>query len=178
MKTQKILALVGGISKNSINRKLFKALRGIAPQNIEFSDFDISTLPFFTQDLENDPPPFVKVLKSQIESADGILFVTPEYNRSVPGVLKNAIDWASRPYGHSVWKSKKAAIMGMSPGKAGTMAAQQHLRLILSALGVSVLTLPEIYLVSSETLDDHGEFVSDKTKQYLQNFLKTFSEFL
>jgi NAD(P)H-dependent FMN reductase len=176
MKTQNILALVGGISKNSINRKLFEALKGIAPEAMKFSNFDISKLPFYSQDLEMDLPGVVQDLKSQIVAADAILFVTPEYNRSVPGVLKNAIDWASRPYGKSVWKSKKAAILGMSPGKTGTMASQQHLRLILSAVGVYVLPQPEIYLVHSETLNEKGELASERTKEYLQNFLKTFSE--
>jgi chromate reductase len=178
METQKILTLVGGISKNSINQKLFLAIKGIAPQNMEFTTFDISKLPFYSQDLELDLPGVVRDLKSQIEGADAIFFVTPEYNRSVPGVLKNAIDWASRPYGKSVWKSKKAAIVGMSPARTGTMASQQHLRLILSALGVQVLTLPEIYLMASETLNDKGEFSTEKTKEFILKFLKTFSEFV
>lgn len=178
MKTQKILALVGGISKNSINRKLFHAIKDITPENIEFSEFDISLLPFFSQDLEGDLPSIVRDLKSQVETADAIFFVTPEYNRSIPGVLKNAIDWASRPYGKSVWRGKKAAIVGMTPGKIGTAAAQQHLRLILSALGVFVLPLPEIYLIESETLNDKGEFVSDRTREYIQKFLNTFSDWV
>src|SRR5690606_33682416 len=112
--------------------------------------FDITTLPFFSQDIETDPPAQVKDLKSKIENADGLLFITPEYNRSIPGVLKNAIDFASRPYGKSAWKGKKALMMGMSPGKAGTMSAQLQLRTTLMSLGISVMPQPEVYLVHAE----------------------------
>ncbi|MES2770247.1 MAG: NADPH-dependent FMN reductase [Bdellovibrionota bacterium] len=177
MKTHKILTLVGGISKGSINQKLYRALKKAAPEGVEFSDFDISTLPFFSQDIENDPPPSVVDLKSKIEAADGILFITPEYNRSIPGVLKNAIDWASRPYGKSVWKDKKALIMGISPGKAGTTSAQLHLRTILMNLGILVMP-KEIYLIQSETLSETGDFASDKTKDFIVKNIKYLSDFI
>ena len=178
MKQLKVLTLVGGISKNSINKELYNAIKGVTPQNLELSTFDISELPFFSQDIENDPPGKVKDLKNLIQSSDAILFITPEYNRSIPGVLKNAIDWASRPYGTSAWKGKKAAVLGMSPGKTGTMSAQQHLRLILNSLNITVLPQPEIYLTHSETLNEAGEFASDRTKEFIKKFLGTFSDFI
>lgn len=174
----KILTLVGGISKGSINQKLFRAIKKVAPKEIEFSDFDISTLPFFSQDIENDPPDVVKNLKELITNADGILFITPEYNRSVPGVLKNAIDWASRPFGKSVWKGKKAFVIGMSPGKTGTMSSQLHLRTVLMAVGVQTMAQPEIYLTTSETLNDAGNFAIEKTRDYILKALKTFTDFI
>lgn len=177
MATHNILTLVGGISKGSINQKLFIAIKKAAPAGIEFSDFDISTLPFYSQDIENDLPQAVRDLKSKIESADGILFITPEYNRSIPGVLKNAIDFASRPYGKSVWKGKKAMVMGMSPGKAGTTSAQLHLRTTLMNLGIMVMP-QEVYLVLSETLNESGDFVSDKTKDFVLKNIKSFSDFI
>lgn len=178
MKELKILVLVGGIAKNSINKKLYQAIQKIAPANLELSTFDIGELTFFSQDLENDLPAQVKELKNQIQSSHGILFITPEYNRSIPGVLKNAIDWASRPYGTSAWKGKKAAVLGMSPGKTGTMSAQQHLRFILNALNIHVMPQPEIYLTMSETLNDAGEFGSEKTKEFMKKFLNSFVEYI
>lgn len=177
MRKLKILALVGGISKGSINQKLFRAIAKVAPESLELSSFDISTLPFFSQDIENNPPKEVSDLKSQIESSDAIMIVTPEYNRSMPGVLKNAIDWGSRPYGKNSWKQKKAAVLGMSAGKTGTMSAQQHLRATLTAVGVYTLPQPELYLYIGDTLNEAGDFGSDRTKDFILKFLKTFESF-
>jgi NAD(P)H-dependent FMN reductase len=174
---KKILTLVGGISKESINKKLFISIKKNAPENFEFTEFDISSLPFYSQDLESDPPEKVKELKERIKNSDGVLIVTPEYNRSIPGVLKNAIDWASRPYGASVWSKKRAAIIGMTPGNTGTMSAQQHLRFILNC--VDVLVLPsEIYLKHKETLNDNGDFASERTREHILKFLNKFSNFI
>jgi len=178
MAKHKILTLVGGISKGSINQRLFRAIKKIAPSELEFSDFDISTLPFFSQDIEGNSPEAVKKFKSQVESADAILFITPEYNRSIPGVLKNAIDWGTRPSGKNSLEKKKAAILGMSAGKTGTMSAQQHLRAILTGCGVYTLPKPEMYLYVNDTMGEGDEFGSEKTKEYFLKFLKSFSDFI
>lgn len=179
MKKHKILALVGGISKGSINQKLFNAMLKIAPESLDINQFDISRLPFFSQDIENNPPAEVADLKNQIESADGVLIVTPEYNRSMPGVLKNAIDWGSRPYGKNSWKDKRAAILGMSAGKTGTMSSQQHLRATLTAVGVHALPQPELYLYVKDTMNEAmDDFGSDRTKEFIRKFLTTFESYL
>ncbi len=174
----KVLTLVGGIAKGSINKKLFISIKKIAPENLVFTDFDIASLPFYSQDLEENPPKEVVQLKKLISESDGILFITPEYNRSIPGVLKNAIDWASRPREKNPWNKKRAAVLGMSPGNPGTMSAQQHLRFILNCLNIQVLAQPEVYLKYSETLNDDGEFASEKTKEFILKFLKGFSDFI
>lgn len=178
MSTHKILTLVGGISKGSINQRLFRALKKIAPKDLEFSDFDISTLPFFSQDIETNTPEVVKKFKAQIENADAILFITPEYNRSIPGVLKNAIDWGTRPSGKNSLEKKKAAVLGMSAGKTGTMSAQQHLRAILTGCGVYAMPKPEMYLFVGDTMGEGDEFGSEKTKEYFSKFLKSFTDFI
>src|SRR4051812_44389590 len=112
----KILCFVGGISKDSLNKKLFHEMKNLAPKNFELESFDIASLPFFSQDLESDIPEAVKKLKKKIEDCDAVLFVTPEYNRSFPAVLKNALDWGSRPYGKNSWNFKPCAVIGASVG--------------------------------------------------------------
>jgi chromate reductase len=179
MRRLKILAIVGGISKGSINQKLFKAISKIAPENFEFTNFDISRLPYFSQDIENAPPNEVTEFKSLIESSDAVLLITPEYNRSIPGVLKNAIDWGSRPYGKNSWAKKKAAVLGMSAGKTGTLAAQAHLRDTLAGVGVSTMPQPQLYLYIKDTMNEAGDdFGSDKTKEFMLGFLKAFENFI
>lgn len=152
MAKHKILTLVGGISKGSINQKLFRAIKKVAPNDLEFSDFDISTLPYFSQDIEVNTPEIVSKLKTQIENADAVLFITPEYNRSIPGVLKNAIDWGTRPGGKNSFDKKKAAVLGMSAEKTGTMSAQAHLRTILTGCGAYTMPKPEMYLYVNDTM--------------------------
>lgn len=173
-----VLVLIGGISKNSLNKKLFQAVRNVSGQPFNYKVFDISHLPFFSQDIENEPPSIVTEFKRHIEHADAILFVTPEYNRSLPGVLKNAIDWGSRPYGQSVWENKIAGIIGASVGNIGTFGAQQHLRLILSYLNVRVMEQPEFYLNGSKAFDEKGHLLSSDVLFLIEKFLKSFSKWI
>ncbi len=175
---KKILALVGGISKGSINQKLFKAMQEIAPHDYQLEQFDLSQIPFFSQDLEVDPPGLVNQLKEKIKEAHAILFITPEYNRSFPGVFKNAIDWASRPYGQSAWVGKRAGVMGASVGNIGTFGAQHHLRQVLAYLDMKVMGQPEFYLNASHAFDDQGKLMDVKIKELMINYWKSFDRFI
>jgi NAD(P)H-dependent FMN reductase len=177
MEDIKVLSLVGGISRNSINRKLYNAILKLAPSGYEFDTFDISKLPFYSQDLELDPPDIVSEFKEKIREADSILFVTPEYNRSIPGVLKNAIDWGSRPYGMNLWAKKSAAILGASIGNIGTFGAQHHLRQILSYLDLDVMNQPEFYFNGSKAFDAEGNLIDEKTKSLLDKFFSAFKAY-
>ncbi|MNK07793.1 NADPH azoreductase [compost metagenome] len=174
MSSVHILAIVGGISKESINKKLFYAVRSLAPKNMVLEDFDISQLPFFSQDLENDPPEVARKFKERIKEADAVLFITPEYNRSFPGVLKNAIDWGSRPYGQNLWDKKVAGVMGASIGNIGTFGAQHHLRQILAYLNMKTMGQPEFYLNASKCFDGKGQLADEKVKELIQGYWKAF----
>lgn len=171
----RILALVGGISKNSLNKKLFTALKLQAPIGFELEAFDISKLPFFSQDLEADLPSPVKELKNLVLGAAGILFITPEYNRSFPGVLKNALDWGSRPWGQNSWDKKPAAVLGASVGNIGTFGAQHHLRQVLAYLNMPTLGQPEFYLNAAKSFDDQGNLMDEKTKGFIDGFWKSYA---
>jgi chromate reductase len=151
MSKPKIIVLAGGISKDALNQKLLEFFREEAGELLEFDQFDIKSLPYFSQDIENDPPAAVVDFKKRVASSDGALFVTPEYNRSFPGVLKNAIDWASRPYGQSLWPGKPGYIIGTSPGAIGTFGAQNQLRLVLSFPDVKLINQPECYFTFLKT---------------------------
>lgn len=175
---KRILAVVGGISRDSLNKKFFNAIKTLAPDDIIFEEFDISTLPFFSQDIENDPPDSVIEWKDRIREANAILFITPEYNRSIPGVLKNSIDWGSRPYGESVWDKKPAAITGASPSGVGTFGAQHHLRQSLSYLNLFVMGQPEVYFNANKGLDEHGQLKGEKSQQIISEFWDSFLEFI
>ena len=142
----KIAVLVGSIRQDSLNRKLAVALTRLAPADVTFEFVEISDLPLYDQDDDANPSAAVRRMKERIQSADGVLFVSPEYNRSIPGVLKNAIDHASRPYGQSVWAGKPAGVIGISVGAIGTALAQQHLRNILAYLDMPTLGQPEVFL--------------------------------
>lgn len=170
------LTLVGGISRDSINKRLFHAIEDLSPKGFEFDTFDISKLPFFSQDLEMDPPDIVSELKEKIREAEAVLFISPEYNRSFPGVLKNAIDWGSRPYGMNLWAKKPAAVLGASVGSIGTFGAQHHLRQVLAYLDMVVMGQPEFYFNATGAFNDQGQLVNDKTKQLLTKFFETFHE--
>ena len=150
----KIAVVVGSLRKDSFNKKLMLALNKLNHPKLEFNILDIKEIPLFNQDNESNLPAAVVKLKSEVSSADGILFVTPEYNRSIPGVLKNIIDWAARPYGQNSWANKPTAIIGTSPGSVGTAVAQAHLRSIMVALGAILLGQPEIYIVYKNELID------------------------
>lgn len=179
MRPVKVLALVGGISSGSLNKKYFKNIVEMNPQGFEFETFDISKLPFFSQDIENDPPDVVTEFKEKIREAEAILFVTPEYNSSIPGVLKNCLDWGSRPYGQSLWPQKPAAILGASPGNAGTFGAQNHLRQMLAYLNMSTMGQPQIYFGGAhKAFNEEGKLVNEKTKELLTQFFEAFSKWI
>lgn len=177
MSTLRILCLVGGISRNSLNKKLFHLMQEHAPDDVELRTFDLSRLPFFSQDLENDPPDSVVEWKDEIREADAILFITPEYNRSLPGVLKNAIDWGSRPYGQNLWDKKPAGVLGASISNTGTFGAQHHLRQVLAYLNLYVMGQPEFYFNASRSLDAEGNIRDEKTVGYIEAYWESFQEF-
>jgi len=172
----KILTLIGGISKDSLNQKLFRAVKGNASPGFNFETFDISQLPFFSQDLEEDLPGTVKEFKKRIEDARAILVITPEYNRSFPGVIKNAIDWGSRPYGNNSFNQKPAAIMGASMGNIGTFGAQNHLRQVLTCLNLRIMGDPAFYWNGSKAFDESGALIDPKAKEFIQKYLRAFEK--
>lgn len=171
----KIAVVVGSLRKDSFNLRLAKALSGFAA-TAQVEIVTLHDVPLFNQDEEKDPPKGVVEFKNKIKSADAVLFVTPEYNRSVPGVLKNSIDWGTRPYGTSVWTGKPAAIAGASPGAIGTAVAQAHLRSILTNLGMHVMGQPEIYLHFQDgMIDENGKVGEEKTEKFLKSFVEKFT---
>jgi chromate reductase, NAD(P)H dehydrogenase (quinone) len=174
----KVLTLVGGISRESINKKLFFAIRDLGLEDFEFITFDITKLPYFSQDLEMDPPDQVTAYKELIREAGAVLFITPEYNRSVPGVLKNAIDWGSRPYGMNLWDKKPAAVLGASVGNVGTFGAQHHLRQVLAYLNMYTLGQPEFYFNATGAFDEEGNLINPKTEHLLIKFFEAFTELI
>lgn len=176
----KIAVVVGSLRKDSYNKKLAKSLEKLAAGKMEFSYVDIGSVPLFNQDLEASVPASVTKLKSEIEAADGVLFVTPEYNRSIPGVLKNAIDWASRPYGKSSWAGKPAAVCGTSQGAIGTAVAQAHLKQIIAGyLDMPLLGQPEMYVAyKEESFDADHNVTNDATKKFLQGFVDKFASWV
>ncbi len=168
----KILTLVGGISKGSINRQLFGFLKEQTGDRMELDFFDVASLPFFSQDIENDPPAAVKDLKARIAACDGVLLITPEYNRSFPGVLKNALDWGSRPWGQNAWAGKPAGIMGASIGAIGTFGAQNHLRQVLTFLDMPTMCQPEFYFTLPNHLEGNG--LTARAKEFLEGYIAKF----
>jgi chromate reductase len=174
----KILGIAGSLRRGSYNRAVLRAAQGLAPENMRLEVFgDLGSIPPFNQDEENDPPEAVARLKQAVRAADGILFVTPEYNYSVPGVLKNAIDWASRPYGDSAWAGKPAAIMGASTGMIGTARAQYHLRQMLVFLDMHALNRPEVMIPSAQDkFDAQGNIKDEKTRQKIRELLAALAQ--
>ncbi len=170
----RIACIIGSIRKESLNRRLAEAVIRLAPPDFSFSRVRIDDLPLYNQDDETNPCDAVRRLKSEIGEADGLLFVTPEYNRSVPGLLKNAIDHASRPYGQSVWKGKPAGILGISSGAIGTALAQQHLRNILSYLDVPAFGQPEAFIQAKEGLFLEDGSIGEASRQFMQNWMDRF----
>jgi chromate reductase, NAD(P)H dehydrogenase (quinone) len=171
----KVAVLVGSLRKNSFNRQLARAVERLAPSDFSFEHIRIDNLPLYDQDLDHDYPTVCNALKEQIKGADALLFVTPEYNRSIPGVLKNAIDIASRPYGTSAFAGKPGAVMGISIGATGTALAQQHLRNVLAYLDVAVLGQPEVFIKHTEDMfDAEGGIHIEGTKKFLQSFVDRY----
>jgi chromate reductase, NAD(P)H dehydrogenase (quinone) len=174
MNTYQIAVVVGSLRKDSFNRKLASAIVKLAPPEFTFKQLKIDDLPLYNQDNDANPAESVIRLKNEIKGAQGILFVTPEYNRSIPGVLKNAIDHASRPYGQNAWAGKPAGVMGASIGSIGTALAQQHLRNILAYLDVRTLGQPEAFIhVKDGFFDETGNLGAD-SRQFLQNWMDVF----
>jgi chromate reductase len=166
-----IAVIVGSLRRDSFNRKLAHAVALLAPPDFSFRQVQIGDLPLYNQDDDVNQAEPVQRLKNEISSAKGLLFVTPEYNRSIPGVLKNAIDHVSRPYGHSSWTGKPAGVLGVSPGATGTALAQQHLRNVLATLDVPTLGQPEGFFQAKEGLFDDFGNIGTASKQFLQNWL-------
>ncbi len=175
MSKYEIAVVVGSIRRDSINRKLANAVIKLAPTEFSFKHVQINDLPLYNQDDDADPAESVRRLKSEIKSSHGLLFVTPEYNRSIPGVLKNAIDHASRPYGQNAWAGKPAGVIGASFGAIGTAAAQQHLRNILAFLDVQTLGQPEACIQVKEGLFDDAGNISEASKQFFQNWINKYA---
>ena len=177
--TRKVAIIVGSLRKDSWNRKIANALAGLAPHELEFSFVEIGDLPLFNQDLEATPPAQWVRFRDEVRAADAVLFVTPEYNRSVPGALKNAIDVGSRPYGHSVFNGKPAAVISSSIGAIGGFGANHHLRQSLAFLNMPVLQQPEAYLGAAQGLfDEQGRLSNEGTKAFLSQFSVAFSQWI
>lgn len=174
MSQYQIAVVVGSLRKDSFNRKLASAIVKLAPSAFSFKQVQIDDLPLYNQDDDTNQSPSVKRLKSEIAAAQGILFVTPEYNRSIPGVLKNAIDHASRPYGQSAWSGKPAGVLGVSVGVFGTAMAQQHLRNVLAYLNVPTLGQPEAFIHAKDGLFDETGNIGPDSKEFLQNWMNQY----
>lgn len=171
--TTKILGIAGSLRQASYNRALLRAAQSLAPPEAEIEVFELDDIPGFNQDDESNPPPKVAALKAKVRAADAILFVTPEYNYSIPGVLKNAIDWASRPYGDSAWSGKPVAIMGASIGGTGTARAQYHLRQTFVFLNMHALNQPEVMVANATSkFDEQGNYLDAAGKQLISQLLK------
>lgn len=176
MSTYRIAVIVGSLRRESFNRQLADAVARLAPADFEFQHLRIDDLPLYNQDDDANPAEAVRRMKSEISTAHGLLFVTPEYNRSMPGVLKNALDHGSRPYGHNAWGGKPGGVIGISPGAAGTAMAQQHLRNVLAYLDVSTLAQPEVFLQMKEGLfDANGEITIPGTRAFLQKWMDRYA---
>jgi chromate reductase, NAD(P)H dehydrogenase (quinone) len=173
-KPVRILGIAGSLRSGSYNRGALRAASELVPDGATIEIFDLEGIPGFNQDDERDPPEKVAELKRKIREADAILFVTPEYNYSVPGVLKNAIDWASRPYGDSAWNGKPAAIMGASIGGIATARAQYHLRQMMVFLNMFPINQPEVMIGNAgEKFDDQGNLTDETTKDFIRRLLQS-----
>jgi chromate reductase len=175
MSQVKVAVFVGSLRKDSFNRCLARAVERLAPADFAFEHVRIDDLPLYTQDFDHDYPPNATRLKQQIEAADALLFVTPEYNRSIPGVLKNAIDIGSRPWGTNSFADKPGAVIGTSVAATGTAMSQQHLRNVLAYLDVHVLAQPEVFINFKEGLfDADGNIGVESTQKFLQGFVDRY----
>jgi chromate reductase len=175
-----VAVIVGSLRRDSINRKLAHALAALAkPKGLDLSELKLDDLPLYNEDLWQSPPGAVLRVKQDIKTADAVLFVTPEYNRSIPAMVKNVVDWGSRPMADTVWPGKRAAIIGASPGAIGTAVAQAHLRSILTPLGVALVSRPEVYIsLKPGMLDDQGAVADENLARHLNNFLDAFATWL
>lgn len=177
--TRSIAVLVGSLRKESFNRKMAHALAAQAPSSLKFEIIEIGELSQYNQDLDGSPPPSWTAFREAVKAKDALLFVTPEYNRSVPGVLKNAIDIGSRPYGHSVWAGKPGAVVSVSPGAIGGFGANHHLRQSLVFLNVPTMAQPELYIGGAADLfDEEGKVKSEATRALLKKFVDAFAAWI
>lgn len=179
MTSYKVGYFVGSLATASINRLLAKALVRLAPPELQMTEIPFKDLPLYSYDYDADFPPVAAAFKGAIAAVDAVLFVTPEYNRSIPGALKNAIDWASRPYGKNAFARKPSAVIGTSPGKIGTAIAQQHLRSILGFCNSPQMTSIEAYIQFERGLiTDDGRVTNEKTEEFLRTFMAEYSGFI
>jgi len=179
MSAFKVGYLVGSLAKASINRKLATALTRLAPPELAMVEIPFGSLPLYSYDYDADFPPVARAFKESIAAVDAVMFVTPEYNRSIPGGLKNAIDWASRPYGQNSFTRKPTAIIGTSPGRIGTAIAQSHLRSILAFCNAPLMNSIEAYIhFEPGLITDGGEVTNEGTAGFLRNFMAEFGGFI
>jgi chromate reductase len=171
-----IVVIVGSLRKESLNRKTAKTLIEIAPAGLRLEIVEIGTLPLYNADLEDDPPREWTAFRERVQRADAVLFVTPEYNRSVPGLLKNAIDVASRPHGKNMWDRKPGGVVSVSPGAIGGFGANHHLRQSMVFLNVPTLQQPEAYIGGAAKLfDESGKMINESTREFLGKFMQAYA---
>jgi len=179
MAQKRIAVIVGSLRKESFNRKMAKALMKLSPDSLSPEIVEIGGLPLYNQDLDDNPPAAWTEFRERLKKFDGVLFVTPEYNRSVPGVLKNAIDVGSRPYGKNAWAGKPGAVMSVSPGAIGGFGANHHLRQSLVFLDVPAMPQPEAYIgKAGDLFDERGDLTSEKTREFAGRFMKAFASWV
>jgi chromate reductase len=179
MEKYRIGVIVGSLSSTSINRRLAHALMKLAPESLEMSEIGFGDLPLYSQDFDADFPAPARAWKQALAEVDAVLFVTPEYNRSIPGGLKNAIDWATRPYGKNSFNRKPSAVIGTSPGKIGTAVAQQHLRSLLSFCNSPQMNAPEAFIQYQKDMFDQDDTVADEgTASFLHKFMAEYAGFI
>jgi len=176
----RVALLVGSLRRGSLNRMMANTAREVAPANLTLVDVAIGDLPLYNQDLDTDSPPAAwQRFRDEVRPCDAVLFVTPEYNRSVPGLLKNAIDVGSRPYGQSVWGGKPAAVMSVSPGALGAFGANQHIRQSFVFLDMPILQQPEAYIGNAAKMfDDQGRMTNDDTREFVRKFMAAFAQWI
>jgi chromate reductase len=177
--TRTVAVVVGSLRKDSVTRKVARAIEALAPETLRFEEVPIGDLPLYNQDDEASPPASYVTFRDRIRAADAVLFATPEYNRSVPGALKNAIDVGSRPYGQSAWNGKPAAVVSASPGALGAFGANHHLRQSLVFLNMPTLQQPEAYVGGAFSLfDDNGELANETTREFLSGLARSFADWI
>lgn len=175
MATRKIAVIVGSLRKESFSRKVAKTLMLLAPPTLEMEIVEIGQLPLYNQDDDDNPPAVYTEFRAKIKEFDGVLWVTPEYNRSVPGVLKNALDVGSRPYGKSAWEGKPCGVVSVTPGGTGAFGANHHLRQSLVFLNMPAMQQPEAYISNASTLFDGDKLNNESTTKFLQSFIDAFA---
>jgi chromate reductase, NAD(P)H dehydrogenase (quinone) len=176
----RVAALVGSLRRESFTRRVVNAVRELAPDTVSLEIVSVGTLPLYNEDDDvGEAPPAWRTFRAQVRACDAVLFATPEYNRSIPGGMKNAIDVGSRPYGHSIWSGKPAAVLSVSPGALGGFGANHHLRQCLTFLDMPVLQQPEAYLGSvGDVIDDCGRITRSETAEYLRTFMGAFEAWI